>query len=164
MKSRGMVASGLTALAALAALGFILTANGMAMAMFSKLVLFSRVEGVITLDGQPVEGAEVVQEILYKEAGKIPPATVRSAADGRFVLEEVSHNAGVTRLLPGQASVVQRLVIRHDGQEYEAWRHNKSSFEPDSELEGRKLELVCELTTTPDFEGTHYGVCRVAED
>ena len=144
--------------------GIFMSVDGVAMGKFSKLVLFSHVEGVITQDGEPVEGAEIVQEILYKEVDNIAPTTVKSAADGHFVFEEVSEKAGLSRMLPGTATITQRLVIRHDGQEYEAWRHGKKDFEPNSELEGQPLRLVCELTTPPDFEGFHYGICRVAKD
>ncbi len=155
---------GVISLGILAAIGFILIADGTGMSMFSKLVLFSRVEGVITQEGKPVEGAEVIQEVLYKEADEVPIITAVSGAEGKFVLEEVTHSAGLSRLLPGQVSIVQRLVIRYQGKEYEGWRHNKSSIEPNSELDGRPLKLVCELTTPPDFEGTHFGICRAAKE
>ena len=155
---------GVISLGILAAIGFILTADGTGMSMFSKLVLFSRVEGVITQDGKPVEGAEIVQEVLYKDVDEVPPSTVVSGPEGSFVLEEVTHAAGLSRMLPGQVSIGQRLVIRHQGEEYEGWRHNKTSVEPNSELDGRPLKLVCELTTPPDFEGTHFGICRAAKE
>ena len=155
---------GVISLGIVAAIGFILIADGMGMSMFSKLVLFSRVEGVITQDGKPVEGAEVVQEVLYKDIDEVPATTASSDSQGHFVLEEVTHSAGLSRMLPGQVSIGQRLVIRYQGKEYEGWRHNKTSVEPDSELDGHPLKLVCELTTRPDFEGTHFGICRAAKE
>ncbi|MCJ7555870.1 MAG: hypothetical protein MUP90_03020 [Gammaproteobacteria bacterium] len=155
---------GLISLGILAAIGFILIADGTGMSMFSKLVLFSRVEGVITQDGKPVAGAEIIQEVLYKDAGEVPATTVASGPQGDFALEEVTHAAGLSRMLPGQVSIVQKLLIRYQGKEYEGWRHNKSSVEANSELNGRPLKLVCELTTPPDFEGTHFGICRAAQE
>ena len=155
---------GVISLGILAAIGFILIADGTGMSMFPKLVLFSRVDGVITLDGKPVEGAQVTQEVLYKDADEVPATMVTSDAQGNFVFEEVTHGAGLSRMLPGQVSIVQRLVIRYQGKEYEGWRHNKSSVEPNSELDGHPLRLVCELTTPPDFEGTHFGICRAAKE
>ncbi|MEE4378319.1 MAG: DUF6795 domain-containing protein [Candidatus Competibacteraceae bacterium] len=132
------------------------------MGLFSELVLFSDVEGVVLKDGVPVEGAEIVQEITYQEPGKIPSRTVKTTADGRFALARVTKGSGLSRVIPGQPSILQRLVIRHGGTEYEGWRHNKNSYELNSELAGQPLRLVCELTNTPDFEGKHYGICRVA--
>ena len=137
---------------------------GAAMGMFSELVLFSDVEGVVMKEGVPVAGAEIVQEITYQEPGKIPVRTIRTGADGRFTLARVTTGAGLSRIIPGQPSVRQRLMIRHNGIEYEGWRHNKNSYELNSELDGRSLRLVCELSNTPDFEGKHYGICQVAPE
>ena len=134
------------------------------MGMFSELVLFSDVEGVVLNGGVPVEGVEIVQEITYQEPGKIPPRTVTTGARGHFALTRVNTGSGLSRILPGQPSILQRLVIRHNGVEYEGWRHNKNSYEINSELGGRPLRLVCELANAPDFEGKHYGICKVAPE
>ena len=134
------------------------------MGFFSKLVLFSRVEGRVTLNGEPVSGVEVVQQASYLEPGDLPTTAVRTDASGRFSFDEISRRAGLGGLLPGEMRVSQKLLLRYDGQEFEGWRHSKTSGEPNGELDGKPLKLVCELTTAPDFEGTHYGICRVDED
>ncbi|RLB48816.1 MAG: hypothetical protein DRJ42_22365 [Deltaproteobacteria bacterium] len=131
---------------------------------FSRLVLFSRAEGVVTQNGVPVEGAEVIQELLYRSAASFPNKSVITDYDGRFVFQEVTESAGLSRLLPGEATINQRLLIRYEGREYEGWVHGKTSFDPESELDGRRLNLVCELTTEPEFEAFHFGICRVAGD
>ena len=64
------------------------------------------------------------------------------------------------RLIPAQPSIRQKLVIRYQGVEYEAWSHGKHDYDANSELDGKPLRLVCDLATAPDFEGTHYGICR----
>lgn len=134
------------------------------MGMFSEVVLFSDVEGVVLKDGIPAEGVEIVQEITYQEPGKMAPRMVKTGAGGRFALARVTTTPGLSRLLPAQPSILQRLVIRYKGVEYEGWRHNKNSYELNSELSGRPLRLVCELANAPDFEGTHYGICKVAPE
>ncbi|NJN48187.1 MAG: hypothetical protein HC808_18805 [Candidatus Competibacteraceae bacterium] len=134
------------------------------MGLFSELVLFSDVEGVVLKDGVPVEGAEIMQEITYQEPGKIPSKTVETTPNGRFTLARVTRGSGLSRIIPGQPSILQRLVIRYDGKEYEGWRHNKNSYELNSELAGQPLRLICELANTPEFEGKHYGICRVASE
>jgi len=63
-------------------------------------------------------------------------------------------------LLPAQLVVMQKIVIRYQGAEYIAWRHMKGSCGVNSEVDGRALKLVCELRRKPDFEGTHYGICK----
>lgn len=134
------------------------------MGMFSELVLFSEVEGVVLKDGAPLEGVEIVQEITYQEPGKVPAKSTKSGVGGRFALPRVTTGGGFSRLLPGQPAILQRIVIRYEGVEYEGWRHTKNSYELNSELAGRPLRLVCELSLAPDFEGKHYGVCRVAPE
>lgn len=137
---------------------------GIAMGIFSELVLFSEVEGIVLQEGHPLEGVEIVQEITYQRPGKIPTKTTQTDADGKFTLERITTTGGLGRFLPGQIAILQRIVIRHRGVEYEGWRHTKTSYEQNGELGGRPLRLVCELSRTPDFEGKHYGICRVASD
>jgi len=62
------------------------------------------VEGAVTLEEKPVEGAEIVQEILYKSADEVPPSTVRSQPDGRFAFEEVTRRGRKMELSPIQAA------------------------------------------------------------
>ena len=53
-------------LGAVVMFGLAPTTDGVAMATNSQMVLFSHVEGVVTRDGEPVAGAEIVQKVLYK--------------------------------------------------------------------------------------------------
>ena len=138
---------------------------------FNRIVLMSDVEGVVLKDGVPVEGAEVVQQISLDEPNDVPETIARTDAQGKFDFLRVTKGPGIRRLIPVEPSVLQRILIRYKGVEYEAWRHSKHSYEPDSELneypvQGRKgpLKLVCELSNKPDFEGNHYGVCKLAAE
>ena len=137
----------------------ILTSNGKAMATNSQMVLFSHVEGTVTRDGEPVEGAEVVQKVLYKTEDEVPAATLTTGDSGTFIFEEIARKAP-GRWLPGEVTITQSIVIHVDGQQYEGWHHGKKGFEANTELEGRPIRLVCELTTVPDVEGNHFGICR----
>jgi hypothetical protein len=49
--------------------------------------------------------------------------------------------------------MMQAIVIRHDGIEYEAWRHTKNGYEENSEREGCPLNLHCELAHKPMSRG-----------
>jgi len=128
------------------------------------MVLCSRVEGIVTRNGEPVQGAEIIQETFYRKPGDVPDVTVLTDSEGRFVLEELSQVAGFSRFIPGEVRIMQLIRIRIDNEEYVAWRHSKSSGDKNSELDGKPIKLTCELTTAADFEGTHYGICRVAEE
>ncbi|WP_295580020.1 DUF6795 domain-containing protein [uncultured Lamprocystis sp.] len=70
------------------------------MGMFSELVLFSDVEGVVPQDGVPVEGVEILQEITYQEPGRIPSQTVKTGAGGRFTFARVTTGSGLSRVIP----------------------------------------------------------------
>ena len=71
------------------------------MALKSKRVLFSKVEGVVQKGGVPIEGAEVVQKVLYKTKDTVPEVRVLTDEHGRFALDEVSAMEW-TEFLPGE--------------------------------------------------------------
>jgi hypothetical protein len=132
------------------------------MGLTSERVLFSQVGGVVTKDGKPVAGAEIEQTVLYKEEGRIPQTSVVSDDKGKFAFAQVSVNEG-PKLLPGEVSVSQRLVIRYKGQEFEGWNHGKKGKEANTESNGKPLRLVCELSNEPGVAGNSFGICRLQE-
>lgn len=137
--------------------------GGCAMGASSRLVLFSEVHGTVLKDGVPVEGAQVRQEVVWSDdKNEIPARETASDGSGRFSFAAVERNAGALRAVPHQPVILQKLIIRYDGVDYPAWRHTKDSYEENSELGGKRMDLVCELTREPDFEGTHYGICRAS--
>ncbi|WP_028225395.1 carboxypeptidase-like regulatory domain-containing protein [Paraburkholderia ferrariae] len=131
------------------------------MGLFDPLVLFSEVHGTVLKDGKPVAGAEVVQKVVWSDnEDEIPSQRAITDPGGAFSFPAVERRSVLLHLLPHQPVVIQKIVIRYQGAEYEAWRHTKGSYEINSELDGRPLKLVCELSRQPDFEGTHYGICK----
>jgi hypothetical protein len=136
--------------------------EGSTMGLFTRLVLFSPVSGVVLKDGVPVENAEVRQEITFSD-GQIPSQHAVSDAAGSFHFPVVDRSAGFTRWVPHQPVILQRIVITYGGIEYEAWRHTRNSYGMNSELDGRPLRLECDLARQPDFEGTHYGICTAVD-
>lgn len=131
------------------------------MGVSSRLVLFSEVQGTVLKGGKPVQGAQLTQETVWSDnKNDVPPKSVRTDSDGRFLFPAVERDAGATRVVPHQPVILQKILISYDGQEYTAWRHTKNSYEANSEMEGRPLKLECELTRSADFEGTHYGICK----
>lgn len=128
-----------------------------------RLVLFSEVHGTVLKDGAPVQGAKVLQEVVWSDnKDEIPARETVSDDSGQFSFPAVEHNAGALRVVPHQPVILQKLIIRYGGVDYPAWRHTKNSYEENSELGGKRMELVCELSREPDFEGTHYGICRAS--
>lgn len=131
------------------------------MGVTSPLVLFSEVHGTVLRNGTPVAGAEITQEVVWSDnKDDIAPRSVTTRADGAFHFAALEKAPGALRLVPHQATVLQKLLIRHEGVEYTGWRHTRNSYQANSELGGRPIRLVCELSSEPDFEGKHYGICR----
>ncbi len=131
------------------------------MGLSSRLVLFSEVHGTVLNHGKPVQGAELVQEVVWSDnKHDVPPKQASTDAAGRFFFPAVEHSAGVTRMVPHQPVILQKIMIRYEGVEYTAWRHTKNTYDANSELDGKPLNLECELSREPDFEGTHYGICK----
>lgn len=130
------------------------------MGFFKSQVLFSPVEGVVTLHGKPVAGAEIVQELTW--AAKEAPAGARALTDGagRFSLPVIEGSSMAARMLPLQPSMTQRILIRHEGQEYIAYRHHKTNYDLNGERGGKPLTLICELTAEPKRGDGFYGICR----
>jgi len=132
-----------------------------AMGLFDRLVLFSEVHGTVLRDGQPVAGAELVQKVVWSDdPDEIPPQRTTSDATGAFRFPAIERSAGLRRMIPAQPMMLQTITIHVEGQEYLAWRYGKDSYDNRSELDGRPLNLVCELTRAPEHEGKHYGICR----
>ena len=100
--------------------------------------------------------------VLYKEEGRIPQTSVVSDDEGKFVFAQVSANES-PKLLPGEVTVTQRLVIRYQGQEFEGWNHGKRGKEARTESNGKPLRLVCELSNEPGVVGHSFGICHLQE-
>jgi hypothetical protein len=135
--------------------------EGSAMGIFDRLVLFSEVHGTVLKDGKPVAGAEIVQKVVWSDdENEIAPQRAMTDKAGAFSFPAIEHRAGVLRMIPAQPIMLQTILIRYQSAEYIAWQHSKTSYNANTELDGRPIRLVCELTRQPDFEGKHYGICK----
>lgn len=135
--------------------------EALAMGVFDRVVLFSEVHGRVLKDGEPVAGAEVMQKVVWSD-NENDIARQRSITDqmGTFSFPAIERKAGLLRLIPAQPTMLQEIVIRYGGAEYIAWQHGKNSYNANTELDGRPVRLICELTRQPDYEGKHYGICK----
>lgn len=131
------------------------------MGVFDRVVLFSEVHGTVLRNGHPVEGAELIQKVLWSEnEDKNPVQHAVTDENGAFWFPAIERGAGLLRMIPAQPMMLQTIVIRYQGVEYIAWRYGKGSYDRNSELDGRPIKLLCELTRPPEHEGKHYGICK----
>jgi hypothetical protein len=135
--------------------------EGLAMGIFDRLVLFSEVHGTVLKDGKPVSGIELVQRVVWSDnENEIPLQRTVTDEAGTFSFPAIERGAGLLRLIPAQPIMLQKILIRYQGTEYIAWQHSKTSYNANTELDGRPIRLVCELSRRPDYEGKHYGICK----
>lgn len=130
------------------------------MGLGKTLYLFCEVGGTVLADGRPLAGAEVERSWFWGFKEQRGRETVTTDAQGRFRFAEHSESSLLGGLLPHEALVTQKIVIRHDGREYEAWMNTRRDYERNSELDGRPAELVCALETPAGAWGGVYGICR----
>ena len=109
-----------------------------------KVCLFSATTGVVTLDGAPLAGVEV--ERAYKWQGtEYTRETATTDAEGRFAFP-AAYGRSVAKYTPVEPVVHQRILLRREGREYLAWERSKRDYDEDTELEGKKIDLRCDLS------------------
>lgn len=118
-----------------------------------RVCLFSGISGTITLEGKPVANARVI-----RTADKDGPKTDETVTDenGYFSLPPM-YERTVTKFLPMEFVVSQKIIVSFEGKNYEIWSSVKRSPEENSESKGKLLAVTCEL----DSEERSFLVNRV---
>jgi hypothetical protein len=158
------------------AFGISVATQGGAMGFFDrfKICLYSEMQGVVTLHGQPVAGAQLVRKATYA-AGKTASDSTATDAQGRFHFAPMYVHMFPRFWSFGGDRVGQIFSILHNGKELLGWRlmkygyNENSEFNPEGSDMALKMDLICELTDDPDTErpkgqyfGTVYkGICRL---
>ena len=120
---------------------------------FFTIYVFSEVKGVVTMNGEPVRGAQVIR-VGDHEEDKVYSDTALTDAQGRFSFGSVS-TFSLRPLMLGTI-INQKITIKYQGMEYLAWKTAKQNNYLYGELndEGAenpiKLDLLCELTEPQD--------------
>lgn len=130
------------------------------MGWFGTNVLFSEVSGIVLSNGNPVEGVKVTQTTLWSKEGTVPDNVTETDAAGRFSFPEISRPAGLSNLIPGEITIVQKISITAEGREYRGWLNTKTNYNREGER-GRALRFTCDLDHKPDNSGDDFGVCRL---
>jgi hypothetical protein len=130
-----------------------------AMGLFSKKVMFSEVTGTVTLENQPITGAEVIQIYQWAWDEKKEEAHTSTDAQGIFKFPLREKGGMMSNVLPHEPVIFQQIVIKYQGKEYVAWQHTKHNYVQDGELKGKKLALRCELSNQPRNTGEIFGIC-----
>lgn len=147
----------------LAVLTLGLFTHGHAMAFFKPFTLFSDMEGIILLDGQPVEGVEVRQNYFWHWGDKKGTNLTTTDAKGRYHFPAITGRSITANLLPHEPVIDQDVTFVYKGKTFRGWFHSKHNYEDMGELGGKPLRLVCDLKDEPVGrpEIGSYGICTV---
>jgi 5-hydroxyisourate hydrolase-like protein (transthyretin family) len=114
-----------------------------------KQCLFSKMTGVVNLNGKPVANVRLVRTINYNK--DIVDETVTDE-NGNFEFPAVFRNNYAGKILPMEFVVSQLIMAHHEGKEYEMWAGVKRKPEENAESRGKPLVVSCEL----GLEEEHY--------
>lgn len=131
------------------------------MSIFSKNVMFSEVIGTVTLNGAPVKGAEIERSYQWAWDDKKETDKTVTNEKGSFSFPQKDKSGGVSGFIPHEPVISQKIIIRYQGQEYTAWQHTKHNYDKNGELKGRKLLLLCELSSEYKNDGVYFGICEL---
>jgi hypothetical protein len=131
------------------------------MGLISKLVLFSEVNGQVVDGGKPVEGAIVTRH--YNWAWTDAESTEQTVTDkeGRFSFKRVTTRSITANLFPHQPVVFQKIDININSRTFKAWRFRKGDYDNNGELDGKAIDVICDIDTEPEWRGKVFGISSI---
>jgi Domain of unknown function (DUF6795) len=118
--------------------------GGQAMSMtdLGKVCLFSKISGVILIDGIPVKNAKLVRTVNLssKETDE-----TRTDDNGHFEMPAVFART-ITKYLPQEFSSNQEIIVHYNNKAYRIWSAVKRKPEENIEARGKPLVVKCELS------------------
>lgn len=108
-----------------------------------EVVLFSPLEGKLTVEGKPATGARIDLWIKWKDQ---EGETFSYTADneGNFSIPE--HKAAYKQKALVQLVVVQKVHVNYNDKDYIVWNLSKMNKDRFSELGGEPINVRCEIT------------------
>jgi hypothetical protein len=106
-----------------------------------KVCLFSKISGVITLNGKPAANAKVIRTV---NLNKDKTDYTYTDENGYFEMPAV-YQRTVTKFLPQEFVAKQDIVVHHNEKEYDIWSGVKRTREENAEARGENLNVQCEL-------------------
>lgn len=108
-----------------------------------EAVLFSTLEGQLTLNGAPAAGAKIKLWIKWKDAeGEYFDYTADEK--GYFLIPEKSATYKESAI--AQIVITQEITVNYEHTEYLIWTLSKTSTHRYGELGGRPENLTCEIS------------------
>lgn len=108
-----------------------------------KVCLFSKISGVIVLDGKPVANAKLIRTVNLSSAETDETTTDEK---GYFELPAIFTRT-ITKFLPQEFASSQEIVVHFKEKEYRIWSAVKRKPEENVESRGKPLIVQCELNS-----------------
>jgi len=108
-----------------------------------KIQVFPEVNGVVTMNSEPVEGALV--KLVYNYNHKDNVIETKTDESGEFHFNE-KYVHTLRLLLPFETSIDQQIIINYNHNTYVAWRTTKFAHGNDTAISRKLSFLNCELT------------------
>lgn len=134
---------------------------------FMKVCLFSEVNGVVTLEGKPVVGAELIRTAKLND--KVYTDRAVTDTSGKFHFDAMYTHSVNKMIFIIEPVIPQTITIGHNDKQYPGWRTTKRDYYENAELEeDRNIDLRCELINEPSVKDQKirpplYGVCSLRE-
>lgn len=145
-------------------LSLIMFAHGAAAMSFfnpTKTCVFSEVSARLTLNGEPLRNMTVTREWNWHKRKSDKAIT---DSNGHVSFPAV-YESSVTRLLPAEIVIGQRLSIEIDGETTIFWQNAKRESMENSEYGGSPFNVTCELTEEKvlieDFGSLMATMCKL---
>ncbi|WP_196140811.1 DUF6795 domain-containing protein [Aliikangiella sp. G2MR2-5] len=115
----------------------------MGLSDLGKVCLFSKMSGVILMDGKPASGVRLVRTVNLS-SDKVDETTTDE--NGNFEFPAVFERT-ITKYLPQEFVSNQEIVATYKGNDYRIWSAVKRRPEENVESKGKPLVVTCELNS-----------------
>lgn len=126
-----------------------------------KTCVFSEVKLRLLHNGKPVSNSKVQRHWNWNNPGSDEAVT----DDDGYVLFPAVFESSVSRLLPLELVITQRLSVNIDGEERILWTNAKRKPEENVEYGGAKFDVVCELNNEEalieDYGSLMLTICKL---
>jgi hypothetical protein len=128
-----------------------------------KKCVFSAVEGIVVDDGVPVVNALIKRTYTWDSDDFTDE--IKTDKNGYFSLPE-KHESSLWTIFPHNPSVGQLITIHIDDKEYQAWGFRKGNFDVNGELDGKPMNLACDLNNPKESHKvndykSYLGICKI---
>ena len=116
---------------------------------FAKVCLFSEVNGRVLLNGKPMKNVQILRKTSFQNKKSTEVTSTNEIGEFHF---DAKYEKSIAKFLPVEVVISQEIEAIHDSKHYELWKTTKRDYEENSELNGKAMNLVCDLSHKPEYQ------------